>query len=129
MTVYATLPDVSQALEIFDRLLGQNLALDQLSLLSRRSLGARKDSLQIPHFGQIWGLGRLSQASAVAAALSLDGRLGLESVLVDMPDGLAEQIRARLEVGAAVMEVSVPGALDGSLLGAMLSAHGAQILN
>ena len=129
MTVYATHPDVSNALEIFDRLLGQNLSLEQMSLLSRRALGERKDSLVIPRFGQVWGLGRLSQASAVAAALSEDGQLGLDSVLGDLPRGLAAQIQQRLDVGAAVMEVSVAGLLDETLLGALLCAHGAQILN
>ncbi|MBN9416952.1 MAG: hypothetical protein J0I12_16015 [Candidatus Eremiobacteraeota bacterium] len=129
MTVYATHPDVSNALEIFDQLLGQNLNLDQMSLLSPRALGERKDSLVIPHFGQVWGLGRLSQASAVAAALSQDGRPGMEAVLVDLPAGLAAQIQQRLEIGAAVMEVSVAGGLDETLLGALLAAYGAQILN
>lgn len=130
MTVYATLSDVPTALEIYDRLITQNVRVEQVSVVSGRSAGnPRPDSLHIPNFGTVWGLGSLSQASVAAAALSATGQVGLETLLMDLPEGLSQQLRTHYQGGSALLEVSINGPLEQILLSAMLSAYGAQVLD
>ncbi len=128
MTVYATLSDTFTALEIYDRLLRQNVGLERVSVVSGKSgQTARLDSLHIPQFGTVWGLGNLSQASVAAAALSVSGQVQLDAVLPGLPDWLTEQLRSRYQGGEALMEVDISSPLEQLILSAMLSAYGARV--
>ncbi|MFN8610841.1 MAG: hypothetical protein U0931_25085 [Vulcanimicrobiota bacterium] len=130
MTLYAALSDVPTALELFDRLLDQNVGLDQVSLLSQdHRAPSRPDSLHIPNFGRVWGLGSLSQASVLAAALADDGQVGLESLLSNLSPNLSRQLQSRYQGGETLMEVSIQGELEQVFLSAMLSAYGARLLS
>ena len=130
MTVYATLSDISSAIAIYEHLLGQNARLDELSLVSQdRDQSERADSLAIPNFGRVWGLGHLSQSSVVSAAISGDGMLGLELALQGLPEQLAAQLRKGYQGGQALIEVSVEGPLERMALAALLSTYGAFVLN
>lgn len=129
MTVYAALSDIPTALEIYDRLLRQNVPMDQVSVVSGRSgVSTRLDSMHIPDFGTVWGLGSLSQASVTAAALSHSGQVDMDSLLLGLPEGLARQLGERYRVGEALMEVAIDGPLEQLLLSAMLSAYGARLI-
>lgn len=130
MTVYAALADVPTALEVYDRLLGQKVQVERVSLLSQDwRNSSRADGLQIPNFGRVWGLGALSQASVVAAALAGGGDFALDSLLQDYPKELAEQLLRHFQKGATLMEVSIEGRLEQITLAAMLSAYGADLLS
>ncbi|MBS2040630.1 hypothetical protein JST97_36930 [bacterium] len=130
MTLYAALADVPTALELYDRLLGQNIRVEELSLLSQDARHAtRSDSLHIPNFGRVWGLGSLSQASVVAAAVAGGGDFALDCILKDYPAELAEQLRSHYQGGETLIEVSIQGTLERMALAAMLSAYGARLLS
>lgn len=130
MTIYATLSDVPKALELYDRLLKQNVGMEKVSLVSAEVQRAdRADSLHIPNFGRVWGLGSLSTASVTAAALSASGQIEVESVLEGLPEGLSRQLREGFQGGEALLEVSITGPLEQLALSAMLSAYGARVLD
>lgn len=135
MKFYAIFEEFSMAMRAVEILLDHKVLLHQLSLITDPEMKGparteRLDSLSIAGFGRIWGLGELSQAAAVKAGTSADGRIGggLATVLcgAQVPVQAMEACVQALASGGAVLEVvTTQGETDPDAIEHLLGKYGA----